>query len=120
MKSNYKVYPTLLEEAGYHVGFTGKGWGPGNPADGGWGKRNPAGPACNAKTLEPPASGIARTDYAASFEEFLNRRPGGSPFCFWFGCNEPHRPYPQERNTKSERQTEDVRVPSWLPDVPVV
>src|SRR5262245_32846001 len=24
------VYPDVLEAAGYHVGFTGKGWGPGN------------------------------------------------------------------------------------------
>jgi arylsulfatase A-like enzyme len=37
------VYPDLLESAGYHVGFTRKGWSPGDPAPGGR-NRNPAGP----------------------------------------------------------------------------
>ena len=26
----YQVYPDILEQAGYFVGYTGKGWGPGN------------------------------------------------------------------------------------------
>ena len=28
--AKYVTYPDLLEDAGYVVGFTGKGWGPGN------------------------------------------------------------------------------------------
>src|SRR5918993_1048498 len=28
--AKFKVFPDLLEAAGYHVGFTGKGWGPGS------------------------------------------------------------------------------------------
>ena len=27
--ADIKVYPNMLAEAGYHVGFPGKGWGPG-------------------------------------------------------------------------------------------
>src|SRR4051794_25040524 len=41
--AKFKVYPQLLEDAGYHVGFTGKGWGPGDFQRGGL-KRNAAGP----------------------------------------------------------------------------
>jgi len=36
--NKFAVYTDLLEGAGYHVGFTGKGWGPGNWRDGGWGR----------------------------------------------------------------------------------
>src|SRR4029453_3359030 len=38
------VSPDLLERAGYVVGLTGKGWGPGNFEAGGR-TRNPAGPS---------------------------------------------------------------------------
>src|SRR3954467_15071980 len=40
LSPKFPVYPDLLEEAGYHVGFTRKGWGPGNDTAGGR-KRNP-------------------------------------------------------------------------------
>src|SRR5688500_4452495 len=43
----FQVYPDLLEAAGYHVGHTGKAWGPGNFKEGGR-TRNPAGPAYSA------------------------------------------------------------------------
>ena len=38
----FKTYPDLLEEAGYRVGYEGKGWGPGN-AEASGRKRNPGG-----------------------------------------------------------------------------
>lgn len=31
--SNYKVFTEVLGEQGYAVGFTGKGWSPGNPGE---------------------------------------------------------------------------------------
>ena len=40
--AKFKVYPDLLEAAGYHVGFTGKPWAPGDFRKGGF-TRNPAG-----------------------------------------------------------------------------
>ena len=43
----YVVYPDLLENDGYFVGFTGKGWGPGKFEASGR-SRNPAGPAFNS------------------------------------------------------------------------
>ena len=41
--AEFPVYPDLLENVGYHVGFTGKGWGPGDKTVGGGRTRNPAG-----------------------------------------------------------------------------
>jgi len=88
--SKFRVYPDLLEEIGYHVGYTGKGWAPGDYQQGGF-KRNPAGDEYNRINLTPPAKFISNRDYAANFEEFLKERPADSPFCFWYGGHEPHR-----------------------------
>ena len=50
---DYKCFPDLLEEAGYYIGYTGKGWGPGNWKISGR-KRNPAGPEYNKMRIHPP------------------------------------------------------------------
>src|SRR5436190_4230956 len=42
LPKRFPVYPELLEQAGHAVGFSGKGWGPGNFQAGGR-TRNPAG-----------------------------------------------------------------------------
>ena len=42
--------------------------------------------------MEAPA-GVRNTDYAGNFEAFLKAKPEGRPFCFWYGCTEPHRAY---------------------------
>ena len=47
--AEYKCFPDILAEAGYHVGCTGKGWGPGDWKISGR-KHNPAGPEYNKKT----------------------------------------------------------------------
>jgi N-sulfoglucosamine sulfohydrolase len=95
------VYPDILEAAGYKVGLQGKGWGPGTEKGGGR-TRNPAGPRFK------------------SFEEFLGSVPEGKPFCFWFGSQDPHRPYDEGSGRRSGLRVEDVRVPPFLPDVEAV
>jgi arylsulfatase A-like enzyme len=97
LPERYAVYPDLLEQSGYHIGFTGKGWGPGRFEPGGR-SRNPAGP---------------RFD---SFETFLARRKPGQPFAFWFGSTDPHRPYTAGAGAASGLRAEAVQVPPFLPD----
>ena len=77
--NRFVTYPALLEEAGYHVGYTGKGWGPGNATVSGF-ERNPAGPVYNVEAEATP-SGIRKTDYAASFAKFLEARQAGQALC---------------------------------------
>ncbi len=101
LPAGFRVYPDLLEESGYSVGFTRKGWGPGNVLAGGR-KRNPAGPLYN------------------SFDAFLKAVPEDRPFCFWFGSNDPHRPYDTGSGLKSGMKLGDVRVPPFWPDTPEV
>ncbi len=95
------VFPDLLEDAGYVVGYTGKGWGPGRFEPGGR-ARNPAGPVFK------------------SFDEFMQRRAQGRPFYFWFGSNDPHRPYDAGTSALSGLKPEQLHVPRFLPDTATV
>ena len=46
----------------------------------------------------------------------MQQRPKGSPFCFWFGSNDPHRPYELGTGAQSGLKPEGVQVPPFLPD----
>lgn len=117
LPAKFDVYPDLLEKTGYHIGFTGKGWGPGQIAPGGR-TRNPAGPEFNGKKATPPAKGMHDIDYAANFSEFLSKRSQQQPFCFWYGGHEPHREYEAGSGQRAGKRLEDVRIPFGLPDSP--
>ncbi len=116
----FKVYPDLLEDAGYWVGYTGKPWAPGNWQVSGW-KRNPAGPEFNRQHLKDrPFNGISNEDYAANFREFYEHKPKDKPFCFWYGGHEPHRVYEKGSGLKVGKNLQDVRMVPFLPDDPEV
>lgn len=117
--SKYQVYPEILEEAGYHIGYTGKPWGPGNWKGSGR-KQNPAGKAYNGAKMNPMTSKIAKTDYAANFGNFLTDRQEGEPFCFWYGAHEPHRSYEAGSGSQAGKTLDDVDVPPFLPDNDIV
>ncbi|HZV34284.1 MAG TPA: sulfatase, partial [Verrucomicrobiae bacterium] len=101
LDKRFPVYPDLLERAGYVVGFTRKGWGPGNFKAGGR-ARNPAGPEFK------------------DFASFIATVPADKPFCFWFGSHQPHRPYKKGLGLKTGLKPETVEVPPIWPDVPEV
>jgi len=116
--AHYTTFTDLLDEAGYKVGFTGKGWGPGEWKQGGR-DRNPAGDEFNDILLTTKVvKGISKKDYAANFEQFLNERKEGQPFFFWYGAHEPHLKYADK--TYSDQQRASVVVPPFLPDTPTV
>lgn len=95
------VFTDILEQAGYRVGYAGKGWGPGKWRESGR-HRNPAG------------------ESFASFEAFLEQQPAQKPFCFWFSSRNPHIPWDVGQDRKAHMSRADARVPSYLPDTPVV
>lgn len=117
--AKWPVYPDLLESAAYLVGFTGKGWGPGDWKAGGF-RRNPAGKQFNQQKLMPPLRGISDIDYAANFREFLKQRRADQPFCFWFGPNEPHRPYEEGSGLRAGKKLSDVNLPPYYPDSDII
>ena len=97
LPADIPVYTDLLEQAGYHVGHTRKGWGPGDFTAGGR-SRNPAGEKYD------------------DFDSFFAARPKGEPFCFWFGSQDPHRAYEKGAGLASGLEIDDVVVPQFLPD----
>jgi arylsulfatase A-like enzyme len=100
--ARYPSLMDLLEEAGYRTGYTRKGWGPGSDTLGGR-SGNPAGRSY------------------ASFAAFHAGKPAGTPFCFWFGTQDPHRPYTAGSGLSAgTHQLADVVVPGFLPDAAVV
>lgn len=95
LSDEHPRYPQLLAEAGYHVGYAGKGYSPA------WldkDRETKPGPRFN------------------DFNEFLARRPEGAPFCFWFGSQNPHRPFLQAVTDRRGVRPEDVPVPPFLMD----
>ncbi len=118
--ADFEVYPDLLEKAGYTVGLTGKGWGPGDFKTQAKRTRNPAGPSFDELKQKVPANGISPLDYPANFEAFLKQRDKAKPFCFWMGFHEPHRAYELGSGVRSGKKLEDVKVPAFLPDTEIV
>jgi N-sulfoglucosamine sulfohydrolase len=115
----YKTFPVILQENGYHIGFTCKGWGPGEFIEAGW-PHNPAGIEYSDRTLRPPYKGINQNNYSANFDDFIAARQEGQPFFFWFGAKEPHRSYEKDSYKKEGRQLSEAFVPSFLPDNDIV
>jgi N-sulfoglucosamine sulfohydrolase len=91
----YPTYTSLLAEAGYHVGFTDKGWGPGKRGE---------------RALNPAGQ---RFD---SFEQFLEARPSAKPFCFWFGSFNPHRGYKQGSGAEAGIPLDQIKLPACFPE----
>ena len=99
---HHPVYPIMLEEAGYFVGHWRKSWGPGD-----W--------KALGRTRHPVGQ-----QFKKGFREFLNSRPANTPFCFWLGASDPHRPYVAGSGARAGIDPAKVRVPADLPDCEVV
>ncbi len=114
----FKSWPEVLMERGWHMGLTGKGWGPGVAEDAEGRPRQIAGIPYNRRRLVPPAEGISPNDYAANFVDFLDAAPEDRPWCFWYGSTEPHRRYEFQAGVrKGGKSPSDIdRVPAMWPD----
>lgn len=112
-------FPLLLQESGYFVGYTQKGWAPNNFKLYGW-EQDPLGKRYNVKTLHPPSTGMVKNDYAGNFETFLDALPQDKPFFFWFGSSEPHRRFEANSGIANGIKADKIQVPGFLPDVPEV
>lgn len=110
----------LLEDSGYHVGYTGKPWQPGDWKAGGLTRHPNCKEYNERKQTEPIPDGIDERDYAANFEDFLADRPADTPFFFWYGCTEPHRVYEDGVGLRHGANLGDVEVPEFLPNTELV
>ena len=115
----HRLFTHLLEDAGYHTGFVGKAWAPGDWRAGGL-ARHPFGREYSARLESDAPHGIDTRDYAANLEDFLAERPPGKPFFFFFGATEPHRDYEPGIGERNGLDPSRVEVPPYLPDAPEV
>jgi len=97
----FPVFPLLLRDAGYAIGHWRKAWGPGNFRALGR-QEDPVGPSYRG------------------FKDFLAKRPGKQPFCFWLGAFDPHRPYKPGSGAGSGIPVDTIVPPADLPNHPTI
>lgn len=98
----FRVFTDALDEGGYHTGFTGKGWSPGNHKD-------------HGRELNP--AGRQYPDFAS----FLNARKDKEPFFFWFGSTHTAlHSFKKVDGIAAGIDITRIRVPAYLPDTPEV
>ena len=119
LPAKFTTYTELLAEAGYHVGFTGKGWSPGRLEPGGR-SQNPAGIEFSERTAKAPFKMMRNTDYAGNFEGFLDATGDDQPFCFWLGTSEPHRAYEAGIGQRTGKDPGKVVIPPIFPDNEII
>lgn len=106
--AKYKAFTEVLSEKHIHCGGAGKRWGPGQAklADGS--PRDFAMKSVGSQQSANPGAGLSA---------FLEERPIDSPFFYWFGSNNPHRPYKLDSGIAAGKKLSDIdRVPAYLPD----
>ncbi len=109
-------YQDILREAGYTVGFTGKGWGPGKILQD---DVKPTGDEFN-KFRRPETTHSEPFDLVANFANFLEEKPKGKPFSFWVGPIEPHRPFDDNVPNRFTDQNKLNLIPPFLPPIDIV
>ena len=128
------TYPLILEQNGYHIGYAHKVWAPGTPVNEPYGgertRYEPAGGAYNRfshaateRALEQGVEAAKQSlfdEVGTNFDAFLQARPAGQPFCYWWGPTNTHRTW--ERGSGRalwDLEPDDLqgRLPEFLPDV---
>jgi arylsulfatase A-like enzyme len=128
------TYPLTLEKEGYHIGYTYKVWSPGRTRNAPYGaertRYESAGSdywrfshAATALVPELGVEGAKQRLYdetRRNFDSFLEARPEGSPFCYWWGPTNTHRTW-EKGSGKAlwGLDPDDLkgRLPAFLPDV---
>ena len=127
-------YPLILEEAGYHIGYTYKVWSPGLAENAPYGGRRTAYESAGirfnvfsheaTRRLENTTVEVAKQELLdevkGNFDSFIDARPSDAPFCYWWGPTNTHRTW--ERGSGKALwglDPDDLqgRMPAFLPDV---
>ena len=128
------TYPLILEENGYHIGYTYKVWSPGKAINAPYGGERTRYEAFGSDFNQfshvvtemsknmgiDEAKKILFDETVENFKSFLSDRPNGNPFCYWWGPTNTHRTW--ERGSGKHLWGIDPdsltgRLPEFLPDV---
>ncbi len=132
------TFPLLLQEGGYHIGYTYKVWSPGTPQDAGFGgKKNRYQQeakfnnysqnvtkfmAENGISLDS-AKAILHQEVRDNFSAFLKARNQDQPFCYWWGPTNVHRKWTYGSGNALWDIDPDAlegKIPAFLPDVDTI
>ena len=131
---NIPTYPLILEESGYHIGYSYKVWRPGSNINAPYGgdrtKYESHGENFNRFSHfvtgnqnamgKEGAKQYLLNETRNNFKSFLEDRPGDDPFCFWWGPTNTHRTW-QRGSGKAlwGINPDDLkgRMPEFFPDV---
>ncbi|MDP6662837.1 MAG: sulfatase [SAR202 cluster bacterium] len=128
------TYPLILEEAGYHIGYTYKVWSPGRTMNVPYGaertRYETAGNQFNSfsHVVTERASDLGidgakqmlLDETRQNFDSFLDARPDDRPFCYWWGPTNTHRTWEQGSGKALwglDPDDLEGRLPDFLPDV---
>jgi len=132
------TYPLLLEQNGYHIGYTYKVWSPGKPINAGYGgdrtRYHQAGTKFNLFSQNvtkmvnegnsiQEAKEVLLDEVRGNFKAFLDNNREGKPFCYWFGPTNTHRTWIMGSGKKLWDIDPDKlkgKLPTFLPDVDTV
>ncbi|HAD61755.1 MAG TPA: sulfatase [Planctomycetaceae bacterium] len=129
------TYPLLLQDAGYHIGYSNKVWSPGDNRDAPFG-----GPARQYNRRGGKHNGFSQflarnrddvegakqtllAEVRGNFQDYLADRKDGQPLCYWWGPTNCHRKWIRGSGKDFWGIDPDElkgRVPRFMPDVPVV
>ena len=131
------TYPLELEKGGYHIGYTYKVWSPGQAANAPYGAERTRYESAGTNyrrfshwaTERADALGVEGAkrvlldETRDNFNSFLDARPHGKPFCYWWGPTNTHRSW--ERGSGKalwglDPDDLEGRLPDFLPDVHAV
>lgn len=118
IRDKFILFPKLLEDNGYAIGFTGKGYWP-RTVDVEVSIEEPIGKNYRKQKYQSVPIGISKNNYPANFSDFLDELPDSKPFFFWLGTNEPHTPYETDRGVRTGIDTSHINVPAFLPNLPI-
>ncbi|MEM7394838.1 MAG: sulfatase, partial [Verrucomicrobiota bacterium] len=96
----FATYPEVLAKAGYHTGTRGKGWGPGR--------------------TESKGRQLTGKPFKGNFSAFLDQAPNDTPWCFWLGTSDPHRPFKKDSGRASGMDLSKIELFPHYPDSPEI
>jgi len=131
------TYPLILEEHGYHIGYTYKVWSPGRTINAPYGAARTQYQSAGANfghfshyvTERGREIGIEAAkqelydETRKNFQSFLDARAPDKPFCYWWGPTNTHRTWEYGSGRALWGLNPDDmkgRVPAFLPDVPEI
>lgn len=109
------VYPELLADKGYVIGFSRKGAEPSKQL---FRQSDPFG--ARFKNFDTFMESIKANSLDSSSRGSKASEPQSAganhrPFCFWYGAGEPHRPYPWKASMDSTIDLDAIKIPKSLP-----